>query len=282
MPVRAAETFYNTLGNARFDPATKVQWLIDTPERLLQYQSLARRLGVRMRVNVEIDVGLHRGGLPEPEALKPLLNTIAADREHLTLSGFMGYEPHLTGLGATIDHPAVQDVLSRYRGFVDTARNAGVDTGTLTLNGAGSHTLRIYDHDATMNDLAAGSGVVKPTDFDTHHLNEHAPARVHRNADSEALRPAHHCGRPLDCRLPAVVESEHAAVVLHLRRVLEGQRGLAAGRTSAHLPEHEPEPRDDVQLGGPGRRRLSVSEANAERARDACSSATCSPCGTTS
>ena len=54
--------------------------------------ALARRLGVHMRVNVEIDVGLHFGGVPEPEALMPLLATIRADAEHLSLSGFMGYE----------------------------------------------------------------------------------------------------------------------------------------------------------------------------------------------
>ncbi len=88
----------------------------------------------------------------------------------------MGYEPHLTGLGASLEHPAVQSVLNVYRGFMDNAKNVGVAVDQLTLNGAGSHTLRIYDSDSTMNDLAAGSGVVKPTDFDTYHLTENLPA----------------------------------------------------------------------------------------------------------
>ena len=176
MPVSAAERFYRELRARAFDPATQVQWLIDSHERLLQYRALARRLGVSMRVNVEIDVGLHRGGLPEPAALAPLLAAIAADPEHLSLAGFMGYEPHLTGLEADLAHPAVQSVLTRYRGFVDGARAAGFDTEAMTLNGAGSHTLAIYEKDRTMNDLAAGSGVVKPTDFDTHHLRENLPA----------------------------------------------------------------------------------------------------------
>jgi D-serine deaminase-like pyridoxal phosphate-dependent protein len=56
------------------------------------------------------------------------------------------------------------------------ATGAGYDRSALTLNGAGSHTLRIYEQDDTMNDLAAGSGVVKPTDFDTFHLAENLPA----------------------------------------------------------------------------------------------------------
>jgi D-serine deaminase-like pyridoxal phosphate-dependent protein len=176
MPVSAAATFYRKLEGTPFDAATQVQWLIDTPKRLYQYQALARQLGVKMRINLEIDVGLHRGGLPEPEALGPIFRTIQADPQHLSFSGFMGYEPHLTGLQATLGHPAVQQVLNTYRGFLDNARHAGFSIEKLTLNGAGSHTLGIYGHDQTMNDLSAGSGVVKPTDFDTYHLTENLPA----------------------------------------------------------------------------------------------------------
>ena len=176
MPVNAATRFYRKLGNAAYDAAGKVQWLIDTPERLAQYQALARQLGVKMRINFEIDVGLHRGGLESPEILRSLLNIIQADPEHLEFSGLMGYEPHLTGLQASLGDPAVSHVLGIYRGFIDQAKSAGVDVEKLTLNGAGSHTLGIYQHDKTMNDLSAGSGVVKPTDFDTYHLNENLPA----------------------------------------------------------------------------------------------------------
>ena len=176
MPVAAAETFYGKPRHRDFDPASQVQWLIDTPERLAQYQALARRLGVHMRVNVEIDVGLHRGGLPEPEALSPLLATIREDPAHLSFAGFMGYESHIAGLGAPLDHPAVQAVLGRYRGFIDRARDDGARLAGATFNGAGSHTLRIYEKDDTMNDLAAGSAVVKPSGFDTRHLESHRPA----------------------------------------------------------------------------------------------------------
>lgn len=176
MPVAAAATFYKKLDNARYDAASKVQWLIDTPERLQQYQALARQLGVKMRINFEIDVGLHRGGLPEPGALGPLLEIIRNDPGHLSFSGLMGYEPHLTGLQASLGHPAVAQVLGIYNGFIAQGKSAGFDVEKLTLNGAGSHTLGIYNHDKTMNDLSAGSGVVKPTDFDTYHLNRNLPA----------------------------------------------------------------------------------------------------------
>ena len=180
MPVAAAREFYRSFqtntGTTTFDPARQVQWLIDSRERLDQYQALARELGITMRLNVELDVGLHRGGIEAPEAIDGLLATIANDPGHLSLSGLMGYEPHLTGLAAGLDHPAVRQVLGVYQGFIDRIRQADIDPATLTLNGAGSHTLRIYEGDHTMNDLAAGSGVVKPTDFDTFHLSDNSPA----------------------------------------------------------------------------------------------------------
>ncbi len=176
LPVAAARTFYRQLDTAGASPPRDLQWLIDSRERLEEYGALARELGVHMRINVEIDVGLHRGGLKKPEALDPLLARIRADAGHLELSGLMGYEPHLTGLGADLEHPAVRTVLDRYRGFIARAQADGADVAKLTLNGAGSHTLRIYERDKTMNDLAAGSGVVKPTDFDTHHLLDNLPA----------------------------------------------------------------------------------------------------------
>jgi D-serine deaminase-like pyridoxal phosphate-dependent protein len=181
MPVRAARTFYDRLEYDRlepgqFDPARQLQWLIDSPERLAEYLSLARELGVQMRINVEIDVGLHRGGIEDPAVFGAMLQVMAEHPRELAFAGLMGYEPHLTGLGASLEHPAVQAMLDRYRSFVETLKGAGYDPASLTLNGAGSHTLGIYEGDNTMNDLAAGSGVVKPTDFDTHHLARNLPA----------------------------------------------------------------------------------------------------------
>lgn len=176
MPVQAARTFYHELGRSTFNPTTQLQWLIDSRDRLLQYQSLARQLGVSMRVNFEINVGLYRGGFDQPEQLSEALAIVAADPSHLQVGGLMGYEPQLTGLQAELSHPAVQSVLAKYKGFISRLQQAGYDPERLTLNGAGSHTLKIYERDQTMNDLSAGSGVVKPTDFDTFHLENSRPA----------------------------------------------------------------------------------------------------------
>ena len=178
MPVSAVRTFFRGYKKRRrgFHAEQQVQWLIDSKTRLLQYQALARELGVHMRLSFEIDVGLHRGGLITPAELTELLQIIEGDPQHLSVAGLMGYEPHLTGLKADLNHPAVKSVLEIYTSFVEVLASAGFNPQELTLNGAGSHTLKIYEQDQLMNDLSAGSGVVMPTDFDTHHLLAHRPA----------------------------------------------------------------------------------------------------------
>jgi|TARA_B100000315_G_scaffold88106_1_gene80881 D-serine deaminase-like pyridoxal phosphate-dependent protein len=178
MPVTAAREFYRNYRDGPFRPERQIQWLIDTPERFHQYHQLARELGTSIRINIELDVGLHRGGISEPKELAQILPLIQSDPDHLQFAGFMGYEAHLTGMAATLDQAVVQRVLTRYRGCIDYTRqnHPQLYSDRLTLNGAGSHTFKIYERDDTMNDLAAGSGVVKPTDFDTAHLQQHQPA----------------------------------------------------------------------------------------------------------
>ena len=177
MPVQAARTFYRKLDAAGdFNPERQLQWLIDSSDRLLQYQALARELKVKMRVNFELDVGLHRGGFESTQHFRDSLEVIKDDQEHLSFAGFMGYEPHLTGTQAALEDDSVQGVLAIYKSFLSVASAAGIDVSSLTLNGAGSHTLGIYEKDDTMNDLSAGSGVVMPTDFDTWHLRDNKPA----------------------------------------------------------------------------------------------------------
>lgn len=181
MPVRAAEAFYDGLApESAFDPARRLQWLIDSPARLEQYRRLARGRGLKMRINVEIDVGLHRGGLLRPEDLAPILEAIEGDPEHLAFAGFMGYEAHAAHALPLVSSPArvLADVLARYRDFVEYGRERfpGLFDDVLTLNGAGSKTYQLYGEDTLVNDLSAGSGLVLPIDFDVPSLTGHVPA----------------------------------------------------------------------------------------------------------
>ena len=180
MPVRAVAQFYRKLSSTGvFDPQRQLQWLIDTPQRLEQYTQLARTLGTRMRINLEIDVGLHRGGLTEPQQLDALLAQISAEPEHLEFAGLMGYDAHIGKVPPLLESRArsLERSSTIYRGFVERAQALGFAAGDkLTLNGAGSPTFRLHGPDSPLNEVAVGSALLKPTDFDLDLLADFEPA----------------------------------------------------------------------------------------------------------
>lgn len=200
MPVAAADRFYDHLRPGPFDPARQVQWLIDTPQRLAEYRALARGRGLDLTVNIEIDVGLHRGGLRRPEELRDVLKTIDAD-PRLTFGGLMGYEPQVAKAPELfgLREREFESAQRIYRGFLDVWRahagaveqaprgNAAERAGAFppgappgaepVFNAAGSPTFRLWEEvDGLANELAVGSGLVKPMDFDIDTLASHVPA----------------------------------------------------------------------------------------------------------
>lgn len=177
MPVAAAANFYKFYDrNSQFSPSNQLQWLIDSYARLQQYQTLAKGLGTAMRINIELDVGLHRGGVQNNTELVQMLELIESD-PLLSFTGFMGYEPHVAKVpGNKIK--ARDHAMSLYTEKVDVARQLlGNDLDHLTLNAAGSPTYKYYtDNDFVPNELSAGSCLVKPVDFDLPTLAGHLPA----------------------------------------------------------------------------------------------------------
>ncbi len=180
MPAGAAQQFYLQHGNPAFDPSRQLEWLIDTPERLRQYRELASGLGQRMRINLELDVGLHRGGFDDNDALAKAITALRDDR-YLQFSGLMGYEAHISKMPGIVGGPdkAFATAMRKYGAAVDTAKailGQQFDPAALTLNAGGSSTYQMYDGSQPCNELAMGSGLVKPSDFDVHTLQDHLPA----------------------------------------------------------------------------------------------------------
>lgn len=180
LPVAAAAQFYNSFKGGAFDPARQLQWLIDSPQRLAQYRDLANQRQLQLRVNFEIDVGLHRGGVASAQALQQMLDIVRLE-PRLQWSGMMGYDAHLPKLP---DLPGVRagalaDALAIYRDYAAQAArvlHGGAAPAGLTLNAGGSPTYRLHDGQGAANELALGSALVKPLDFDTDLLRDLAPA----------------------------------------------------------------------------------------------------------
>lgn len=181
MPVKAAEIFYQTQpSSSEFNPSSQLQWLIDSHDRLTQYLALAQQQNTLLQVNIEIDVGLHRGGLQQAEALDELLKTIDNNQQHLRFSGFMGYDPHVVKLPSIVKSPeqAFAESQAIYQAFVDRLYQQAPQykTQSLCFNGAGSPSLPLHKNKTVANELSAGSCLVKPVDFDIPSLSQFTPA----------------------------------------------------------------------------------------------------------
>ncbi len=179
LPVAAARNYFNALAPEDVAAAANIQWLIDTPERLRQYQELARAAGQTLRINLELDVGLHRGGLEAGDTLKSMLETLR-DAPEFTFAGFMGYEPHLAALPEALGWRE-RAKSGAWRRYGEALTQAGDVFGAeavmeLVRNAAGSPTYRYYQSTEIANEISAGSCLVKPTHFDTPLLEPHLPA----------------------------------------------------------------------------------------------------------
>ena len=177
MPVNAAAKFYRQRPDTVFDPARQLRWLLDTPQRVVQYAELAERLQQDMLACIELDVGLHRGGVQSDRELIEMLDLVSRS-PRLQFTGFMGYEPHVAKVPG--DPLKYRDqAMAVYGHYVDLAReHLGKQwPEDAVLNCGGSPTYQLYDDgDYPFNELATGSCLVKPTDFDIPTLADHNPA----------------------------------------------------------------------------------------------------------
>ncbi|QUD89453.1 alanine racemase [Phenylobacterium montanum] len=154
-------------------PAAQPQWLVDSPSRLAEYLAIVRARQTPVNLNLEIDVGLHRGGLPDARAVAEMIELAKAE-PLATVTGLMGYDAQVAGVPfpkaelarVKRQYAAANDVLVAKLGH-DPSR---------TLNTAGSPTYRLHLDDKVANELAIGSAFVKPLDFDRPTLTAHLPA----------------------------------------------------------------------------------------------------------
>lgn len=181
MPIVAVKTFYHTLeqSQSEFDPAAQLQWLLDSKQRLDQYAQFAMQQSTILNINIELDVGLHRGGVKDDSELVAMLDVIE-NNKWLQLSGFMGYEPHIGKVpGDPIAHR--DEAMAIYSHFIELAQqHLNRNLQDLTLNAAGSPTYQYYNDQPVdhwpMNEISAGSCMLKPSDFDLPTLADHSPA----------------------------------------------------------------------------------------------------------
>lgn len=149
------------------------QWLIDTPARLAEYAALARESRTPLRVSLEIDIGLRRGGF---ESAEDVARAAAGARAAgLTVSGLMGYDPHVAKAADPVRaYGAARRAYAAAKAAV--LEVLGRDAAGLDWNAAGSPTYTLHAQGTEGSEVAIGSAFVKPADFDLASLQRHLPA----------------------------------------------------------------------------------------------------------
>ncbi len=182
VPARAAGNFFQSLP-ARKQAAGTIQWLVDTPERLAEYRQLAKSLSLRLRVNIELDIGLNRGGIRDIETLRVMLEEIRSFPEHLEFSGFMGYEGHVPHVPALFSREkavrrALDKTMERYRKSCQYLDDNFSDIlpGECTYNSGGSGTFRFYTGSHPARGLAMGGAFLRPASYPAVSLPDLEPA----------------------------------------------------------------------------------------------------------
>ncbi len=176
MPIKAVQSFY-----AKNEQRLKapIQWLIDSIERLHQYLELAKVLNSKLLINIEIDVGLHRGGIQDLIQFRELLNLIQDHPKHLQFSGLMGYDAHVGKIPKILQSTEKTFELSQaqYKKYIKCLANEYqmFNQADLCFNGAGSPTFSLHTKRSICNDISFGSMLLKPADFDLPTLVDFQP-----------------------------------------------------------------------------------------------------------
>ncbi|MCL6237864.1 alanine racemase [Acinetobacter sp. ANC 5033] len=154
---------------------SQVQWLIDSEQRLAQYLKFAEQHQLCLRINIEIDVGLHRGGLKTIEELKAILDEIVRHPQHLKFSGLMGYDAHVAKIPRLIQSPEQtyqqsQQSYQQFKAYVQQHYPTLCDEHTC-WNGGGSPSFSFHCQQSVCNEVSFGSMLLKPADFELKNLH---------------------------------------------------------------------------------------------------------------
>lgn len=166
----------------------RVRWLVDTPARLQALAALAAARQQRFRVVLELDVGLHRGGLADTVALQAVLAQLN-NLPQLQLDGLMAYDPHVAKVPSFLQAGAWQASQQKLAEALAVLRQAGHDPAQMIINGGGSPTYQRHAAGSLANEVAIGSAFVQPADFDAV-VSGHRPACFITTPVLKVVQPA--------------------------------------------------------------------------------------------
>jgi D-serine deaminase-like pyridoxal phosphate-dependent protein len=181
-PIAAVKQFFAQVTD-RAAALARVRFLADTAERAEELAAFAAQMGHSLQVGVEIDVGLHRGGVRRPSGLADVLSVFQLHSDRLSFSGFLGYDGHVAnapgapGLEEQAARATFRTSQATYQSFVDRLNS---DFGSLvrpdlTFNSGSTSTYPLYQG-GPVNDVAAGGGMLRPASYPNTFIGALRPA----------------------------------------------------------------------------------------------------------
>jgi len=174
---------------------TTVTLMVDSIEHVERIERIAQRQGTQLSLCLEIDMsmnlpGLHFGVWRSPlrtaEQARPVLERIQGS-PHVRLSGLMGYEAQIAGVGdkmpgqraknaliQQLKQRSIREVAQRRAALLDLIKGYGYELQLVNGGGTGSlHTTRL---EAGITEITVGSGFYAPTLFDNYRAFRYLPA----------------------------------------------------------------------------------------------------------
>jgi D-serine deaminase-like pyridoxal phosphate-dependent protein len=175
---------------------SRIVLMVDDAEQLVALAAQARLHAVKLPLCIDLDMsmsmpGLHfgvrRSPITTPAAAVALAKAIAAHPDELKLVGLMGYEGQIAGLQDKLPGKAAKSAIVRWlkrrsirqltarrQATVAALREAGF--ALEFVNGGGTGSLESTREDASVTEIAAGSGLYSPGLFDHFAAFHHQPA----------------------------------------------------------------------------------------------------------
>ncbi len=141
---------------------------VDSYDNALQIDAAARRAGTRVRVLLELNVGLNRAGVEPGEPALALARKVHA-LPGIRLSGLMAWEAHTLRLPDDQKRAAIEEAVGKKLvGTAEAGRKAGLPLEIVSCGGTGTYWITSTIPGVT--EIQAGGGIFGDVHYAEHYL----------------------------------------------------------------------------------------------------------------
>jgi D-serine deaminase-like pyridoxal phosphate-dependent protein len=145
----------------------QITWLVDAQSRLEAYIKAAYDLEVTLKLFLEIDIGMHRGGFGGVSEINQALQTIDNAESKTELRGIMAYEGHVPYAPSFFFKQIAQKkaFLKSQQRLALLIQKSNLNKLKLWVNGGGSLTSKHHTETSQVSEISIGSVFLNPAAY---------------------------------------------------------------------------------------------------------------------